>query len=96
MNVPLQSAEAALAVTGNMTMDNAAMLLARGVAALAEGKTRFDLAAVDAIDSSGLAVLFGWQRAARAQGKSISIEHPPHNLRSLADVYGVSELLPLS
>lgn len=96
MNAPLQSDEAALDVTGNMTMDNAAGLLARGVAALAEGKTRFDLTAVDAIDSSGLAVLFGWQRAAHAQGRTISIDHPPQNLRSLADVYGVSELLPLS
>jgi phospholipid transport system transporter-binding protein len=96
MNAPLQSVEAALAITGNMTMDNAAGLLARGVAALAAGKTRFDLAEVADIDSSGLAVLFGWQRAAHVQGKTIAIDHPPNNLRSLADVYGVSELLPLS
>lgn len=96
MNALSPSTETALAISGNMTMDNAAGLLARGVAALAEGKTRFDLAAVADIDSSGLAVLFGWQRAAHAQGKMIAIDNPPHNLRSLADVYGVAALLPLS
>lgn len=83
-------------VSGSMTMDNAAALLAQGVAALAQGKTRYDLAAVTELDSSGLAVLFGWQRAAKAQGKTIAIINPPPALRSLADVYGVTDLLPLS
>ena len=79
-----------------MTMDNAAALLAQGAAALAQGKTTFDLSGVTEIDSSGLAVLFGWQRAAQVQGKGITILNPPHNLRSLADVYDVSDLLSLS
>lgn len=83
-------------VSGSMTMDNAALLLAQGVAALGAGRTAFDLAGVTEVDSSGLALLFGWQRAAQAQGKSLAIVNPPHNLRSLADVYGVAELLPLS
>lgn len=83
-------------VSGSMTMDNAAVLLAQGMAALDAGRTAFDLAGVTEVDSSGLALLFGWQRAAQAQGKSLAIINPPHNLRSLADVYGVAELLPLS
>jgi phospholipid transport system transporter-binding protein len=83
-------------ISGNMTMDNAAALLAQGTAALAKGITRFDLSAVAHIDSSGLAVLFAWLRAARVAGKTLSIDNPPHSLRSLAGVYGVTELLPLS
>ena len=84
------------AVSGSMTTDNAATLLAQGVAAVEQGKTRFDLAEVTEIDSSGLAVLFGWQRAAQAQGNAITVINPPQALRSLADVYGVAELLPFS
>jgi phospholipid transport system transporter-binding protein len=96
MKAQIEANTAGAKVSGSMTMDNAAGLLAQGVAALGEGKTCFDLSAVADIDSSGLAVLFGWQRAASAQGKTISITNPPRNLRSLADVYGVSDLLPLS
>jgi phospholipid transport system transporter-binding protein len=96
MSARIEAVTAGSAVSGSMTMDNASALLAQGVAALAEGKTNFDLSAVTDVDSSGLAVLFGWQRAATAQGKAITLINPPHNLRSLADVYGVSSLLPLS
>jgi phospholipid transport system transporter-binding protein len=56
----------------------------------------FDLAAVTDVDSSGLAVLFGWQRAAQAQGKTLKVTNPPASLVSLAEVYGTTELLPLS
>jgi phospholipid transport system transporter-binding protein len=82
-------------VSGPMTMENAAALLAQGRAVLAQGATTFDLAAVTEVDSSGLAVLFGWQRAAQAQGRSIAVRNPPHNLRSLAGVYDVAGLLAL-
>jgi len=96
MSTRIAATAAGSVVTGSMTMDHAAALLAQGAVALAQGKTAFDLSGVTAIDSSGLAVLFGWQRAAKAQGKDIAIVNPPHNLRSLADVYDVSGLLALS
>lgn len=96
MNTRIAATAAGSVITGSMTMDNAAALLAQGATALAQGKTTFDLSGVTEIDSSGLAVLFGWQRAAQVQGKGITILNPPHNLRSLADVYDVSDLLSLS
>lgn len=96
MSARIEVDAAGAKVSGSMTMDNAAVLLAQGVAALEAGRTAFDLAGIAEVDSSGLAVLFGWQRAAQAQGKSLAIVNPPRNLRSLADVYGVTELLPLS
>ncbi len=96
MSARIETDAAGAKVSGSMTMDNAAALLAQGMAALDAGRTAFDLAGVTELDSSGLALLFGWQRAAQAQGKSLAIVNPPHNLRSLADVYGVAELLPLS
>lgn len=96
MSARLEAAGGGMTVSGDMTMDHAAILLAQGVTALEQGKTAFDLSAVGEIDSSGLAVLFGWQRTAHQLGKHITIVNPPHNLRSLADVYGVTGLLPLS
>jgi phospholipid transport system transporter-binding protein len=82
-------------VAGAMTVPAATSLLAEGTALIVRAETVFDLAGVTEVDSSGLAVVFGWQRAAKRLGKSVRIANPPQNLSSLADVYGVRELLPL-
>ena len=82
-------------VSGAMTLPGANELLAEGSAALANAETLFDLSAVSDVDSSSIAVIFGWAREARRQGKTVRIAHPPHELLTLADVYGVTELLPL-
>jgi phospholipid transport system transporter-binding protein len=81
-------------VSGPMTLAGAAELLAEGEAAIASSASAFDLAAVTDMDSSCLAVVFGWMRAAKAGGKSLRLMNPPKNLLSLAAVYGVAELLP--
>jgi phospholipid transport system transporter-binding protein len=81
-------------VSGPMTMPGAAMLLVEGEAAIASSASAFDLAAVTEMDSSCLAVVFGWMRAAKAAGKSLRLLNPPQNLLSLAEVYGVADLLP--
>jgi phospholipid transport system transporter-binding protein len=81
-------------VSGPMTLAGAAALLAEGEAAIASNASAFDLAAVTDMDSSCLAVVFGWMRAAKAGGKSLRLMNPPKNLLSLAAVYGVAELLP--
>jgi phospholipid transport system transporter-binding protein len=96
MSELIRQAPGRLAVSGNMTMETAPALLAAGVDALTETESVFDLSGVVEVDSSGLAVLFGWQRAARAQNKRVGMVNPPRNLVSLAVVYGVTELLPLS
>lgn len=83
-----------VAVSGPMTMPVAKDLLAEGEAAIASSATSFDLAAVTEMDSSCLAVVFGWMRAAKAAGKSLRLLNPPQNLLSLAEVYGVADLLP--
>lgn len=81
-------------VSGPMIMSGAAGLLAEGNAAIASNAAVFDLAAVTELDSSCLAVVFGWMRAANALGKSLGLLNPPQNLLSLAEVYGVADLLP--
>ncbi len=85
-----------LEVEAPMTLATASVLLAAGIAAFADGPTVFDLSRVAEVDSSGLAVVFAWQRAARERGASIRVVNPPPNLLSLAEVYGVADLVPLA
>ncbi len=86
-----------LEVRGSMTLPAARELLKNGVSLLnpSEAETVFNLCAVDAVDSSALAVIFGWMRAAKAQGKTIRIAQPSADLLTLAQLYGVTDLLPL-
>lgn len=84
-------------VSGPVTVADAATLLAEGVAALSAGKlpvAEFDLAGVTSVDSSLLAVVFGWMRAAKLNGKSIRLTNLPQSFLSLAAVYDVADLLP--
>jgi phospholipid transport system transporter-binding protein len=86
-----------MAVAGKMTLETATALLAQGTTQFGPGETvEVDLAGVGEVDSSGLAVLFAWQRAAQTGGSSLRIHNSPRNLISLAEVYGVSGLLPLA
>jgi phospholipid transport system transporter-binding protein len=96
MNVCIERMNGAARVRGDMTFENAKAWLAEGARIVKQGTTHFDLAGVQAIDSSGLAVLFGWLRAAQSEGKTLTIANPPPSLRSLAEVYGVVDLLPLA
>lgn len=55
-----------------------------------------DLAGLTDADTSALSLLFEWQREARARGFALKFCNLPENLRSLAEVYGVLELIPLA
>jgi phospholipid transport system transporter-binding protein len=90
----IRVADGCAEVSGPMTMAGASALLAEGEAAIAANALAFDLAAVTDMDSSCLAVVFGWMRAATAAGKSLRLLNPPQNMLSLAAVYGVADLLP--
>jgi phospholipid transport system transporter-binding protein len=76
-----------------ITMENAASLLDVGVAAIARGDTHFDFSAVGNVDSAAVALVLAWQRAARAQGASLTLAGVPDGLLSLARLYGVESLL---
>lgn len=84
-------------VFGPATMSGASVLLAEGVAAVSASAllvAEFDLTGVTLVDSSLLAVVFGWMRAAKLGGKSIRLRHAPPSFLSLAAVYDVADLLP--
>ncbi len=83
-------------VSGSLTLGMAREMLEAGSALISRPEVVFDLSQVQEVDSSGLTVVFGWVRAARSQGKVARISNPPQNLLSLAELYGVTELLPLA
>ena len=85
-----------LLVTVPMTMANAPQLLEAGRAALQPGEQIFDLARVGNADSSAIAVMLGWLRVADHSRSTVKFAHIPPGVRSLAELYGISELLPLA
>lgn len=85
-----------LVVKVPLTMANARGLLDAGRAALQPGEQVFDFSEVGAADSSAIAVMLGWLRGAAASRSSLKFAHVPKGVRSLAELYGVTELLPLA
>jgi phospholipid transport system transporter-binding protein len=72
---------------------NAASLLQLGESAIQGGDYNFDLSAVQRCDSSAVALLIAWQRAAHARGQRVQLEGIPPSLCSLATLYGVAPLI---
>jgi phospholipid transport system transporter-binding protein len=64
-----------------------------GLDAIAQGQIDFDLSALTVVDSSSVAVMLEWQRAAKKLGKVITFHGVPANVSSLIELYGLSELL---
>jgi phospholipid transport system transporter-binding protein len=72
--------------------DTATTLLKQGEAAVAGGAGAIDLAAVGECDSSLLACVLAWRRAARARGATLVVTNAPANLQRIAHLYGVEDL----
>jgi phospholipid transport system transporter-binding protein len=85
-----------LLVTAPLVMTNARALLAAGCAALQPGEQVFDFSQVSEADSSAIVVMLGWLRAAAGVRASIKFAGVPAGVLSLAELYGVNELLPLA
>lgn len=82
-----------LYVSGAATLANAAQLIEEARGPLEAGASAIDLSEVTELDSSLLAVLFAWMRAAKQRQRPLALAHLPPDLKSLAQLYGVAELL---
>ena len=76
-----------------LTVQNAKAALDQGLAAIKAGQSVFDLGTVQVADSSAVAVLLAWKRAARKAGAALSYVNLPASLQSLAALYGVDAFL---
>jgi phospholipid transport system transporter-binding protein len=85
-----------MVVSGSLTLANVAAVLAEGNAAIVEGARTVDLADVGELDSSALALLLAWLREARRRNLDLVFANLPQGLTTIARLYGVAELLPVS
>jgi phospholipid transport system transporter-binding protein len=77
----------------DISMGNAAAIVAAGVAAIRGGDSAIDLASVQTCDSSAVAAVLAWQREAARAGQALRLTGVPADLLSLAEVYGVEPLI---
>lgn len=82
-----------LAVSGPLTMSTVAELHDLLVPADSRSPLVIDLAGVDVVDSAAVGLLLAWLRQAQARGIGLTYRNLPPNLTSLAQMYGVDELL---
>jgi phospholipid transport system transporter-binding protein len=90
---PVLAVDGRWRLSGAVTMDSAAQLLAASREAPLPASGVISLGGVDSVDSAGVAVLLALKRRGAAEGKSLSFEEVPPNLAALAKLYGVVELL---
>lgn len=79
-------------VDGPITVANVRAMLEAGDPLLA-GARVVDLGAVTEVDSSAISLLLEWQRRAQRAGSPLRFENLPANMQSLAQLYGVSDLI---
>ena len=80
-------------LAGPLTISNVAGVLAGSVGMPLPSTGRVDLKAVDPVDSAGVALLLEWKRRALAEGTKLAFDNVPSTMVSLAELYGVDELL---
>jgi phospholipid transport system transporter-binding protein len=85
-----------LVVKVPLVMANARGLLEAGRSFLQPGEQVFDFSEVTEADSSALAVMLGWLRAAEFSRSTVKFAQIPNGVVSLAELYGVTDLLPLA
>jgi phospholipid transport system transporter-binding protein len=83
-------------VQGSLTMANVTGVLAESASLFRGSDVLVDLSGVTEVDSSAVSLLLEWRRQALAANRRVEYVNLPSNLKSLADLYGVSDLLGAS
>jgi len=81
-------------VQGSVTMANAKSLLEQGTELLGGQDAVVDFGEVEEVDSSAIGLMLAWLREAAAQSRTLRFSHLPENLKTLAALYGVLDLIP--
>ena len=87
-------------ISGPLTLSNVVQLRTEGLTHFASGSAArqidVDLSQVTEVDSAAISLLFEWRRILSKQGRTLRLIEVTSNMRSLASVYEVQELLPTS
>ena len=81
-------------IGGAVTVETAGGLLRALRPALESGVTTLDFTDVATLDSAALALVFSAMRSAGAAGGALRCTGLPPSFHTLADLYGVTDLLP--
>ena len=81
-------------ISGAVTVDTAGGLLRELQPKLARGLSTLDFSGVQVADSAAIALVFSAMRQARQAGNTLSCTGLPDSFTTLAELYGVAELLP--
>jgi len=83
-----------LTVRGDLDFGNAPAALARGLALLGNAQDcEIDLSGVSSGDSAGLAVLIEWLASARERGATLRYTGIPAQMRAIARISALEDLL---
>jgi len=80
-------------VQGPVTADNVVSLLEQGARQFTGPRVTIDLSGVTEVDSTALSLLIEWRREAARSGREVLYRNLPASMKSLAELYGVTELL---
>ena len=83
-----------LKIEGPIHMANARALMGEGTALLGSDITGIDMGGVTEVDSAAVSLLLEWQRQMSKHNTSLRFANLPESVKSLADLYGVTKLLP--
>ena len=82
-------------ISGNLTIETVAQLFDRGLDFAGNHALVVDLEQVLTVDSAAVSLLLAWVRQAQGNSLDLSFTNTPENLLNLANLYGVTEMLPL-
>ena len=81
-------------IDGAVTVDSVGGLLRELRPHLEKGVDTLDFSGVETADSAALALIFSAMRQARQAGRTLDCAGLPASFTTLAELYGVSSLLP--
>lgn len=82
-----------LALSGPVTIATHVALRSTAASHIGQSDWTVDWTKVTEVDSSALSLIFAWQRMSLAANKSVRNLNLPANLQSLAELYGVADLI---
>lgn len=83
-------------VVGAVTLKNVTEVLEEGLAGVRDGVSVIDMSEVAELDSSLLAATLAWVREGQLANRRLTVANLPGGLQTLAQLYGVEDLLPLN
>lgn len=80
-------------IQGGITIDNAQALLTDGLQQFGRDGLVVDLSGLEEVDSAAVSLVLEWLREAQRGKRSLRFVNLPENLKSLATLYGVLDLI---